>query len=1078
MHIESIEIFGFKTFVNNTKFILGRGLTCIVGPNGSGKSNIVDAIRFLFGENRLSLLRASESSDLIFAGSVSKEPMNVASVKIIINNEDKLLPLKTPRIIIERRIIRGKETKYIVNGNDSSLQSVQEIFKSSNIFGLTHAIVGQGRIEEILLAKPEEKKSMIDRVAGITDLRKRKEEAKKKLEETEDNLAKASVVLSSVKNEYDRVLREAKKVHIYYSLMSDLKSLEEKLYGLKLFKLRRELSSLKIGLNEKKKEETGIQEKLLEVKGQYEKLSSELEAKLDVFETYNKKREDLTIKKNKILNDIDSIKNLIEIKENELTEQNLRKERLLKTKSYIYSDIENNKKNLEKLKEELLQVENEENILKSQFTIKKNQRDALEEEYNRFNEEIEQRESERIQIERKISAYEKELEIIKRRSFELEQKIAPLKNLIPADISKINLELEEVNKVIEEKKKVIVDKEKEIAVLEFRIKTLKNILDSATIPSFKNGTLGQILGINKNLFGLKDYFEGVVVESVEDIRKENAKRFFIDVPLGDLSDAQWGLKPIGEVIGIDSKFLLGIYYTETLEEAIEKFKALYKKIFIRKIVTGDGYVVLSPFEVEKSSGINIEEEHQYNALLTELQSLKVIVQNEKNDLNILDNRRRNLLNELNLAKDTERKILEREKLEDELKNNKIEIEKFEKLLTDLKNERAEKLKFKASFDFSKLSSLRSETDKLKDEISKLSIKKREIELKIQNLENENNDLSKRIESIDRDLIEIDKRYEKILKEIEEKKNALNNEIALLNESELELLSVSKEIEKIKDELNLKKVEEGNLRVMLEKLNDEKESIHGVIEKIELNIARIEVGIGSIINELEEKGLKEVPVSNELSEESLKKEIERLKSEIENLKPLDFTSVDKEGELKANYEEKKVVFDDIANAKKELEKYINELEHTIKEKFEETFNALNKHFERIFLEIFGEGEAKIEKILDEFSEVKGVEISVRLPFKKKQPLSVLSGGEKSLVALAFLFAIFEVNPSPFYVLDEVDAALDDENVYKFGKLLESMSKKSQLIVITHNKQTMEKADILYGITMEEAGVSKVVSLKFA
>jgi len=259
MYIESIEIYGFKTFVNNTKFILSKGITCIVGPNGSGKSNIVDAIRFLFGENRLSLLRASESSDLIFAGSTSKEPMNIASVKIVINNEDKTLPIKTPRVIIERRIVRGKETRYIVNGNDSSLQNVQEIFKSSNIFGLTHAIVGQGRIEEILLSKPEEKKAIIDRVAGITDLRKRKEEAKKKLEETEDNLAKASVVLTSIKTEYDRVLREAKKVHIYYALTSDLKVLEEKLYSFRLLKLREELSKLKIGLEEKKKEESDVQ---------------------------------------------------------------------------------------------------------------------------------------------------------------------------------------------------------------------------------------------------------------------------------------------------------------------------------------------------------------------------------------------------------------------------------------------------------------------------------------------------------------------------------------------------------------------------------------------------------------------------------------------------------------------------------------------------------------------------------------------------------------------------------------------------------------------------------------------------
>jgi chromosome segregation protein len=296
--------------------------------------------------------------------------------------------------------------------------------------------------------------------------------------------------------------------------------------------------------------------------------------------------------------------------------------------------------------------------------------------------------------------------------------------------------------------------------------------------------------------------------------------------------------------------------------------------------------------------------------------------------------------------------------------------------------------------------------------------------------------------------------------------------------ELDLVSATHEIDGVKSEVSSVKENEANLRIRLEELNDQKESIHAAIEKIELNIARVEVSISSLLSEMEEKELKERHVDLDLKEESLKSEIQKLRKEIEELQPLDFTSIDKENELKANYEEKKTVFDDIVSSKRELEKYIKELETTIKNKFDTTFDALNTHFERIFVEIFGEGEAKIEKVLDEFSEVKGVEISVRLPFKKKQPLSVLSGGEKTLVALAFLFAIFEVNPTPFYVLDEVDAALDDENVYKFGKLLESMKEKSQLIVITHNKQTMEKADILYGITMEEAGISKVVSLKFA
>lgn len=1078
MYIESIEIYGFKTFVNNTKFILSRGITCIVGPNGSGKSNIVDAIRFLFGENRLSLLRASESSDLIFAGSTSKEPMNIASVKIVINNEDKTLPIKTPRVIIERRIVRGKETRYIVNGNDSSLQNVQEIFKSSNIFGLTHAIVGQGRIEEILLSKPEEKKAIIDRVAGITDLRKRKEEAKKKLEETEDNLAKASVVLTSIKTEYDRVLREAKKVHIYYALISDLKVLEEKLYSFRLLKLREELSKLKIGLEEKKKEESDVQKHLLEIKGQYEEVNSRLQEAQKKLELLTEKREELNIKKNKVSSNIDSTKNLIELKESELTELNLRKERLLKTKSYLISDVEKNNLDLEKLKDDLLKLENDENVLKSQYTMKKNELSVVEEEYNKFSEQLKQRESERITIEKKISAFEKEVEIGNRKLQEISRKLEPLKTLERVNIDEIKEKLQQLDIEIEEKKKALQEKEKEIAVLEFRIKSLKSLLESAKVATFSDGSLGKTLHISKNLFGLKDYLEGVIVNSIDEIKNKDGKRFFVEAFAEGPQPEVDGLTPISKILGVENKFLTGIYYADTLEEAIKKFNDYKGITHIREIVTGDGFIVLSPFEVEKSSGINIEEERQYNALLSKLSGLKENLKVEKENLNVLENRKVLLLSELEKAKEIERLLMERARLTEEFENIKKDVEKFENILSGLKEERTRKLLDRITFDTTKLTSIRSEVEKLREEISKLMLRKKELELKIESINKNTDELKRRISSIDREVEELEVKREKLSKELEGFEDELNNLITLLNELELDLVSATHEIDGVKSEVSSVKENEANLRIRLEELNDQKESIHAAIEKIELNIARVEVSISSLLSEMEEKELEERHVDSDLKEESLKSEIQKLRKEIEELQPLDFTSIDKENELKANYEEKKTVFDDISSSKRELEKYIKELETTIKNKFDKTFDALNTHFERIFVEIFGEGEAKIEKVLDEFSEVKGVEISVRLPFKKKQPLSVFSGGEKSLVALAFLFAIFEVNPTPFYVLDEVDAALDDENVYKFGKLLESMKEKSQLIVITHNKQTMEKADILYGITMEEAGISKVVSLKFA
>jgi len=376
----------------------------------------------------------------------------------------------------------------------------------------------------------------------------------------------------------------------------------------------------------------------------------------------------------------------------------------------------------------------------------------------------------------------------------------------------------------------------------------------------------------------------------------------------------------------------------------------------------------------------------------------------------------------------------------------------------------------------KLSSERKSVEALRDTISKLKLREKELELRLENALREIDEKRRRITNIDRDLEEIEKEKQNIEKLINEKENALKGLIDNVNALELDIVNLSKELEEKKKAFveieNLIK----NISAEIEEHNNIKESFRDTLQKIEINIAKEETNLENLINEAKEKGLKVYELDYEIDEEALKVNILKLKKELESLAPLDFTSVEREEALKASFEEKKSAYEDVATSKKELQKYVKEIDTKIKNTFEKTFEELKKHFQNIFLSIFGSGEADLEKIYDDNGEVKGVEMVVRLPFKRKQPLNMLSGGEKSLVALAFLFAIFEVNPSPFYVLDEIDASYDDENVYKFGNLIEKFSKKSQFIIITHNKQTMEKGDILYGITMEEDGVSKAVSLK--
>ena len=281
---------------------------------------------------------------------------------------------------------------------------------------------------------------------------------------------------------------------------------------------------------------------------------------------------------------------------------------------------------------------------------------------------------------------------------------------------------------------------------------------------------------------------------------------------------------------------------------------------------------------------------------------------------------------------------------------------------------------------------------------------------------------------------------------------------------------------VKETLKSKLEEEKILVVGISKLEERNQEILKRMEKQRIVIAQKETEINGIKNTLQEKGISEREILYQVNAEVLKKEIKELKEELNELGAIDFTSISEEEQITKELEEKESVYDDVKSSKKELEKFIEEMENKIKIEFDTTLGKIEENFSKFFMKMFNGGDAHLEKVLDDFGEVKGIEINLRLPGKKSQALHLLSGGEKTLAAIALLFSIFKVKPSPFYILDEVDAALDEENVVRFGELLEEESNSAQFIIITHNKETMQRADILYGITMEEDGISKVVSLK--
>ncbi|MGC9125122.1 MAG: AAA family ATPase, partial [Caldisericaceae bacterium] len=270
--------------------------------------------------------------------------------------------------------------------------------------------------------------------------------------------------------------------------------------------------------------------------------------------------------------------------------------------------------------------------------------------------------------------------------------------------------------------------------------------------------------------------------------------------------------------------------------------------------------------------------------------------------------------------------------------------------------------------------------------------------------------------------------------------------------------------------------ENTINVDISRLSEQKEGQLKRIEKSNIQIAQKETELEGLRREMAEKELKSVSTFEKKDLDRIRQEISNLKKDIADIGLIDFTSVDEEEKILSELDEKESVYKDVKNAKKELEELIQETEEKIKSEFDKTLSEVTEYFTFFFKKMFQGGEASIDKLMDDEGEVRGIELNVRLPGKRKQSLAVLSGGEKTLTALSFLFALFKVKPSPFYVLDEVDAALDEDNVVRFSEMVQEESENSQFILITHNKETMQRADVLYGITMEEEGVSKVVSMK--
>jgi chromosome segregation protein len=516
MYLERISIYGFKTFRKETEILLSPKITCIVGPNGSGKSNIVDGIRWALGEQRLSLLRATESTDLIFSGSAFKKPLSVASVKLVFNNEDRTFPnVNTPRVVVERRIYRSKESGYFVNNNSMRLQDVMGLFYSAGMYNHMYSIVSQGRIEEILLAKPEQKRALIEQVAGVEVFKKKRREALKKLNETEQNLLRVKDNLSELKKRVDRIASESKKAHMYYFLNDRLKQLESTLLNYLLSSLNRQIETLKSGIMDIENEEKILLEKIRSKKEELEKLEKKQENLLKEFEKMRNKKEAMLIEEAKLKEREVFLEDKKNKAEEQIKENNLSIEKNRRKAGYINNDIENLKKNEEEANKEI--VERQQGIEKLKAEIEEIEREIIPllEEEKKSKEDRSILQEKRLKKERILSSIKSEINYLQKEKSRIEFIVKNAENLEIENIAELQNQIFSISNLISEKQREKESISEETALIKYKISEIKNLISAHSVKGrgFRNGTLGSTLNNVEIKNGIEEELNAFILKN-------------------------------------------------------------------------------------------------------------------------------------------------------------------------------------------------------------------------------------------------------------------------------------------------------------------------------------------------------------------------------------------------------------------------------------------------------------------------------------------------------------------------------------------------------------------------------------
>lgn len=976
MYLKQIRISGFKSFADKVNIELKPGITGIVGPNGSGKSNIVDAVRWVLGEQSVKSLRGDATmTDVIFSGSKKRSPMSSASVTLVFDNTDHSLKVDYTEVSIKRTIYKTGENEYYLNNEKVRLKDILDLLLDSGSAKESFSIISQGDIAEVLSAKPEDRRVIFESAAGVLKYKKRKIEAEKKLDKTHDNIDRINDIINELEMQVEPLKKQSEDATLYLDTKKELESIEVSLIVDDIDKINKEYVESKSKIETLNKDIISLSTISSTNDANLSKMKSSLSTLND---TLYKKQEEL-VKITSLTEKLNGEKNIIG-----------------ERKKYEVDDVKLHN-NIISLKEEELKLNNNKDVLNNEIN----------------------------NLKLELDSYNKEITTV----------TGLFNNLINKKNDK-NIKYNNFTKIV-------TNNEYKINVLENTIDNndtfsfaVKNVLNNTRLTGICDA-IGNIINTNEKYATALDVALGasssfIITETEKDA--ENAIKFLKDNSLGRVT-----FFPLNIIEGkyIDNNTLNTLKNSKGFIDIMSNvvtYNDSYKNIVLNQL----GNIILVD-NMKNANELGKIINHRYRIVTLDGEILHIGGSltggvNKKNGSIVLD---------------------------------KMELEKLLKETNNLKEN---------------MRTISLELTSYEEELDKLTMKKDALNRKIIYL-------SEIINIKTNELNEINNKYDEIINNINGTNNILSNNIS---KEEEEVLNKYYEALLLKDNLTIEiNVISKNIKELSDEINTVEHDVkvsgseyykkQTELKNLEVKVGKFDVKLDTLLNSLTEnynltydKAKRDFTLI--MDEEVARNKVNEYKSIINNLGIVNIGAIEEYKRVKERYEFLINQKNDLFKAENTLLEIIKEMDEVMSSEFITTFKKIEVEFKNVFKELFGGGEAYLKLVDPDNILQTGIEISALPPGKKLTSISLLSGGEKALTAISLLFAILRVRPVPFSILDEVEAPLDEANVDIFGKFVKKMEDKTQFIIITHKKKTMEYANVLYGITMQESGVSKLVSVR--